>query len=42
MGCVYTLGEVVYADSWDDNRWNECTHGIHFFIDRESAVKYSL
>ena len=41
-GCVYTLGEVVYADSWDDNRWNECTHGIHFFIDRESAVKYSL
>ena len=38
--CTYTVGEVVYADSWDDNRWNECSHGIHFFIDRQSAVDY--
>ena len=29
-----------YADSWDDNCWNECSHGIHFFIDRQSAVNY--
>ena len=36
--CTYKVGEVVYADSWDDNRWNECSHGIHFFIDRQSAV----
>ena len=38
--CTYKVGEVVYADSWDDNRWNECSHGIHFFIDRQSAVDY--
>jgi hypothetical protein len=38
--CVYTVGEIVKADSWDENRWNECTHGIHFFIDRQSAVDY--
>ena len=38
--CTYKVGEVVYADSWDDNRWNECSHGIHFFIDRQSAVNY--
>ena len=40
--CQYKVGEVVYADSWDDNRWNECSHGIHFFLDRETAVNYYL
>ena len=38
--CTYKVGEIVYADSWDDDRWNECSHGIHFFIDRQSAVNY--
>ena len=37
---TYKVGEIVYADSWDENRWNECSHGIHFFIDRQSAVDY--
>jgi hypothetical protein len=38
--CTYTVGEVVHADEWDDNRWYECSHGIHFFIDRQSAVDF--
>ena len=38
--CTYTVGEIVKADMWNDDRWNECTHGIHFFIDRQSAVNY--
>ena len=38
--CTYKVGEIVYADSWDDNRWNECSHGIHFFITRREAVEY--
>ena len=38
--CTYKVGEVVYADSWDNNRWNECSHGIHFFMDRETAIDY--
>ena len=38
--CTYTVGEVVRADKWDDNRWVECSHGIHFFIDRQSVVNY--
>ena len=38
--CTYKVGEIVYADSWDENRWNECSHGIHFFLDRESVVNY--
>jgi hypothetical protein len=38
--CTYTVGEVVHADDWNENRWDECSHGIHFFIDRQSAVDY--
>ena len=38
--CTYKVGEIVYSDSWDENRFNECSHGIHFFLDREMAVNY--
>ena len=38
--CTYKVGEVVEADSWDEDRFNECSHGIHFFLDRQSAVNY--
>ena len=37
---TYRVGERVYPDSFDDNRWNECSHGIHFFVDKESAIYY--
>ena len=37
---VYTVGEFVYPDEFDDNRWNECSNGIHFFINRQEAVDY--
>jgi hypothetical protein len=37
---VYRVGETVEVDNFDDNRWNECSTGIHFFIAREMAVKY--
>ena len=37
---VYKVGEFVYPDSFDDNRWNECSHGIHFFVNRQEAVEY--
>ena len=38
---VYKVGEIVRVDDFDDNRWNECSAGIHFFIARESAVQYN-
>ena len=38
--CTYKVGEIVEADSWDENRFNECTHGIHFFLDKQKAVNY--
>ena len=38
--CTYKVGEMAYPDSFDDDRWNECSHGIHFFINREDAEDY--
>ena len=38
---IYKVGEIVRPDSWDDDRWNECSHGIHFFITRDEAVRYN-
>ena len=38
---VYCVGEIAEAPDFDENRWNECTAGIHFFITREEAVKYN-
>ena len=37
---IYKIGEVVTVDDFDDDRWNECAPGIHFFITREEAVRY--
>ena len=37
---VYRVGEVAEVPDFDDNRWNECAAGIHFFITRDEAVKY--
>ena len=36
----YAVDEMVYPDSFDENRWNECSNGIHFFITRQEAVDY--
>ena len=36
----YKAGEIVRPDKWDDNRWEECSSGIHFFITRLEAERY--
>ena len=37
---VYAIGETVEVTDFDDNRWNECSTGIHHFITRAEAVIY--
>lgn len=37
---VYEKGKMVYADKWDDDRWNTCSNGIHFFLNCTEAVRY--
>lgn len=39
-GFVYRVGETVYPDKWDEDRWNECSSGIHFFLTRREAEEY--
>jgi hypothetical protein len=39
---VYRKGKTIKPDSWDNDRWNECSHGIHFFLTRQEAEQYSL
>lgn len=37
---VYTIGETVRVDDFDEDRTHECAPGIHFFITRQEAVDY--
>ncbi|NLC14592.1 MAG: pentapeptide repeat-containing protein, partial [Chloroflexi bacterium] len=39
-GFIYWVGEMVYPDYWDEERWVECSNGIHFFMTREEAEEY--
>jgi len=39
---IYRAGQRVTADSWDDNRWDTCSHGINFFLTKEEAEAYNL
>ena len=37
---IYKVGETVEVKDFDKCRWNKCSNGIHFFIDRNVAVAY--
>lgn len=37
---IYEVGEITKADKWDDDRWETCTSGIHFFLTKEEALHY--
>ena len=39
-GFVYKVGEIVSINNFDEDRWNECSTGIHFFINFQEAVDY--
>ncbi len=36
----YRVGEMVSVDNFDEDRWNECSTGIHFFINKQEAIDY--
>ena len=36
----YVVGQTVSVSDFDENRWNECAPGIHFFVTRQEAVDY--
>ena len=37
---IYEVGKTVEPDSFDEDRFDECSNGIHFFITRQEAVDY--
>ena len=37
---MYRVGEIVQELNFNEDRWNECSEGIHFFINRQEAVEY--
>ena len=37
---TYEVGKTVEVQDFDNNRWEECTRGIHFFINRQEAINY--
>ena len=38
---TYKVGETVLPDAFNKNRWNECSNGIHFFINKQDAIDYN-
>ena len=37
---VYEVGKIIRPDGFDENRWEECSSGVHFFITRWEAENY--
>ena len=37
---IYKIGEVVEVTNFDEDRWNECAPGVHFFLSKELAKQY--
>ena len=37
---IYEVGKTVKVDDFDEDRWSECSQGIHFFMSRQEAIDY--
>ena len=37
---IYEVGKTVEVTDFNEDRWNECAKGIHFFINRQEAIDY--
>lgn len=37
---IYKINKEVVVDNFDEDRWNECSTGIHFFMQRQEAIDY--
>ena len=37
---IYEVGKTAKVDDFDEDRWNECSRGIHFFMSRQEAIDY--
>lgn len=38
---IYKKGDLLTVEDFDENRWNESSTGIHFFLNKEEAELYT-
>lgn len=38
---IYKIGRIVKVNNFDTDRWNECSSGIHFFMNKQMAINYN-
>ena len=41
FGFKYEIGKMILPDGFEENRWHECSHGIHFFMTKEEVAEYA-
>jgi hypothetical protein len=39
---IYHKGDIVEVKDFNQNRWVECTSGIHFFMTKEEAIMFNF
>ena len=39
---VYKVGKTVIADKYDMDRWQTCSNGIHFFMNKSDALQFAM
>ena len=39
---IYKVGKTIEIKDFDEDRWNECSNGIHHFITRDEAINYII
>ena len=37
---AYKKNDTLIIEDFDENRWNECSNGIHFFMNKIEAIEY--
>ena len=37
---IYEKGKTIHPDKYDDNIFQDCTHGIHFFVTKQEALNW--
>ena len=38
---IYKIGETVSVEDFNENRWEECSTGIHFFMSKQEVIEYN-
>lgn len=42
LNIVYNVGTIIRVNDFDDDRWNDSSCGIYFFMDRKEAIEYEM